>query len=88
MQNKLDLTNYPQDTTRTFEGANGSKRCLIIDGQSYMVKFPSTPSKNENMSYSRDYLKIILSMIIADIQFILNAVVNVCFFSRMHQKYQ
>lgn len=49
---KIDLTGYPQNPRKSYLGANGAKKCIIINGVDYMVKFPSAPTKNDNISYA------------------------------------
>ncbi len=47
----FDFTNCPENPRKSYLGANGSKKCLIINGQDYMVKFPAAPTKNDELSY-------------------------------------
>lgn len=47
-----DFTNCPQKIQKSYLGANGSKKCLIIDGVDYMVKFPALPTKKTELSYA------------------------------------
>lgn len=47
----IDFTNLPTKN-KTYTGANGSKICVIYDGEAYMLKFPTVPSRNRNMSYT------------------------------------
>lgn len=51
-ENVLDLTNFPQNPRKTYGGANGGKKCIVIDGVDYMVKFPSVPTKKTDLSYA------------------------------------
>jgi len=37
---------------KLYGGANGSKRCIIYNGEPYMVKFPPHPTINQDMSYT------------------------------------
>jgi hypothetical protein len=48
----FDFTNCPENPRKSYLGANGSKKCLIINGQDYMVKFPAAPTKNDELSYT------------------------------------
>ena len=52
MQNNLDISLYPQNFMKSYEGANGSKICVTIDNEDYMIKFPAHPTKNDNISYT------------------------------------
>lgn len=47
----IDFTNLPV-RNKTYAGANGSKISVIYNGEQYMLKFPSVPSRNQEMSYS------------------------------------
>ena len=47
----IDFTNLPKKH-KTYAGANGSKICVIYNGESYMLKFPAPPSRNKQMSYT------------------------------------
>ncbi len=51
MMNIPDFTNLPHKN-KTYGGANGSKRCVVINGEDYLLKFPPTPTKNKEMSYT------------------------------------
>lgn len=48
----MDLTDLPQNKLKAYNGANGTKKCVIINGIEYMVKFPQKTKRNHNMSYS------------------------------------
>lgn len=48
----IDLTNCKQDIFRAYDGANGSKICLIYNGEKYMVKFPPVAKDNKELSYT------------------------------------
>ena len=37
---------------KTYTGANGSKISVIYNGEQYMLKFPVSPSRNKEMSYT------------------------------------
>lgn len=52
MQNNLELSCYPQNYIKSYEGANGRKICITVDDEDYLIKFPSVPTKNGCMSYS------------------------------------
>lgn len=47
----IDFTNCIH-TKKTYAGANGGKRGIIYNEEKYMLKFPSKPTKNKEMSYS------------------------------------
>lgn len=47
----IDFTNLPVKK-KTYTGANGSKICVVYDGEAYMLKFPTLPSLNKKMSYT------------------------------------
>lgn len=47
----IDFTNLPTKN-KTYTGANGSKICVIYEGEAYMLKFPTSPSRNKRMSYT------------------------------------
>lgn len=47
----MDFTHLPQ-RKKAYAGANGSKISVIYEGEQYMLKFPPTPTKNKDMSYS------------------------------------
>ena len=47
----MDFTNLPR-RNKTYTGANGSKISVLLDGEQYMLKFPSAPSINHDMSYA------------------------------------
>lgn len=54
MENNLELSIFPQNYMKSYEGANGNKICLTIHHEDYMVKFPVNPTKNENISYTNN----------------------------------
>lgn len=47
----IDFTNLPRKH-KAYAGANGSKLCVMYEGDPYMLKFPSLPHMNKEMSYS------------------------------------
>lgn len=47
----IDFTNLPKKN-KTYTGANGSKICVVYEGEPYMLKFPAIPSRNKQMSYA------------------------------------
>lgn len=47
----IDFTNLPV-RNKTYTGANGSKICVVYEGEAYMLKFPAPPSQNKKMSYT------------------------------------
>lgn len=53
MDKIIDFTNDKQ-MLKTYSGANGSKRSIIHDGELFMLKFPSIPTKNKEISYSNN----------------------------------
>ena len=48
----IDFTNCPVNRFRAYGGANGNKINIAYQGHSYMLKFPSKPGRNRDMSYS------------------------------------
>ncbi len=47
----IDFTSLPV-RNKTYAGANGSKISVIYNGEQYMLKFPTVPSRNKEMSYT------------------------------------
>lgn len=47
----IDFTDLPT-RRKTYAGANGSKIAVIYNGEQYMLKFPTPPSRNKAMSYT------------------------------------
>ncbi len=47
----IDFTNLPT-RRKTYTGANGSKICVVYNGEPYMLKFPVLPTRNKEMSYT------------------------------------
>ena len=47
----IDFTNLPV-RNKTYAGANGSKISVIYQQEQYMLKFPTVPSRNREMSYT------------------------------------
>ena len=47
----MDFTNLPH-RQKCYAGANGSKLSVVLDGKQYMLKFPPTPSINQDMRYT------------------------------------
>lgn len=47
----IDFTNM-QRRNKMYAGANGSKISVIYEGEQWMLKFPTLPTKNKDMSYS------------------------------------
>lgn len=47
----IDFTNLPV-RNKTYAGANGSKISVLYNGKLYMLKFPTVPSINKEMSYA------------------------------------
>lgn len=47
----IDFTDLPVKN-KTYTGANGSKICVVYEGEAYMLKFPAAPSRNRKMSYA------------------------------------
>ena len=48
----IDFTKCEQNKFKVFGGANGSKRGIIYNGESYMLKFPAETKINKVISYS------------------------------------
>ena len=51
----MDFTNLPRKN-KTYTGANGSKIAVELNGSLYMLKFPSLPKRNKDMSYTNGCL--------------------------------
>ncbi len=51
----INITNLPV-RNKTYAGAKGSKISVIYNGEQYMLKFPTAPSKNREMSYTNGCL--------------------------------
>lgn len=47
----FDFTDLPK-RNKAYAGANGNKISVIYNEEQYMLKFPSVPKKNKDMSYS------------------------------------
>lgn len=47
----IDFTNLPQKN-KSYSGANGSKLCVVYNNEDYMLKFPASSTKNDDMSYT------------------------------------
>lgn len=47
----IDFTNLPQKN-KSYSGANGSKLCIIYNNEDYMLKFPASSTKNDDISYT------------------------------------
>ena len=47
----IDFSNLPV-RNKTYAGANRSKNSVFYNGEQYMLKFPSLPSRNREMSYT------------------------------------
>lgn len=47
----IDFTDLPT-RNKTYAGANGSKICVIYNGERYMLKFPGAAPKNKELSYA------------------------------------
>ncbi len=48
----IDFTNCELDKFKVYGGANGSKRGILYNGESYMLKFPAETKINKGISYS------------------------------------
>lgn len=48
----IDFTNCPVNKFKGYGGANGNKINIEYENRSYMLKFPSVPTKNNVMSYT------------------------------------
>lgn len=62
----IDFTDVPR-SNKAYSGANGNKISVVYEGTKYMLKFPSTPSKNKKMSYSNGCFSEYLGCQIYDI---------------------
>ena len=51
METTLDFSLLPT-TKKGYNGANGSKKCVIYYDERYMIKFPSAANLNKDMSYA------------------------------------
>ncbi|MCX4341458.1 MAG: HipA domain-containing protein [Lachnospiraceae bacterium] len=51
MMKGIDFTDMPK-RNKTYAGASGSKIAVIYENEQYMIKFPSIPTKNKDLSYS------------------------------------
>ena len=47
----IDFTGLPK-RNKMYAGANGSKISVLYNNEQYMLKFPATPNKNKDMSYT------------------------------------
>lgn len=52
----IDFTGCQIDPFRAYDGANGSKICVLYQGERYMIKFPSYAKHNPQMHYSNGCL--------------------------------
>lgn len=52
----IDFTNCKIDPLRAYDGANGSKICVIYNNERYMIKFPAYAKDNKFMHYSNGCL--------------------------------
>lgn len=52
----IDFSQCKIDQFRAYDGANGSKICVIFENEKYMVKFPSYAKDNKEMHYSNGCL--------------------------------
>lgn len=50
--NGINFNELPVNRLRTYGGANGSKICVIYEGENYMLKYPPKPSKRTMLRYS------------------------------------
>ena len=48
----MDFTKYKRIPGKAYNGANGKKIAVDIDGTAYMLKFPPNPTKKTNLSYT------------------------------------
>ena len=51
MSDIIDFSTLPHKN-KTYGGANGSKRCVVLNGEDYLIKFPSQPTRNKDISYT------------------------------------
>lgn len=61
----IDFTDLPQ-TKKAYAGANGKKVCVVYQEATYMLKFPSSPSHNQDMSYTNSSISEYLGCHILD----------------------
>lgn len=47
----IDFTDLPQKN-KSYSGANGSKLCVVYNDEDYMLKFPASGTKNDEMNYT------------------------------------
>lgn len=47
----IDFTNLPKKN-KAYAGANGSKLCVLYQGEPYMLKFPPQANRNPELSYA------------------------------------
>lgn len=47
----IDFTDCKQ-YKKSYSGANGNKKCIEYNGERYMLKFPSSPTRNTELSYT------------------------------------
>lgn len=52
MMSMIDFTSCEINKFRAYGGANGNKINILYEGNSYMLKFPPVPSRNQAMSYT------------------------------------
>ncbi|MBO6230010.1 MAG: HipA domain-containing protein [Ruminiclostridium sp.] len=48
----MDFTKYKRIPGKAYNGANGKKIAIDIDGTAYMLKFPPNPTKKTSLSYT------------------------------------
>ncbi len=51
IRNGLNFKNY-KEYIKTYYGANGHKKAIIVDDEIYMIKFPPPPTVNDKISYT------------------------------------
>ncbi len=65
IRNGLNFKNY-KEYIKTYLGANGKKKSVIIDNEIYMIKFPPAPTVNDTISYTNSCISEYISCKIFD----------------------
>ena len=61
----IDFTDCRQ-LRKTYNGANGGKKCIEYKGDIYMLKFPSKPLRNTQLSYANGSTGVVYQELYAD----------------------
>jgi hypothetical protein len=51
MSDIIDFSRYPVNPLKMYGGRNGSKRCIVIDGEDYMLKLPPKAKLTPGIKY-------------------------------------